>query len=135
MIVFKEPQAQETFPATEMNFDGYTNTLIGETYCTQIPYGKDFVPSNTITFPAVPLVKVETGYDLDVLVMNKEGEPYILEKLRKENDYSQFEPYTDNGKMVWESSLRRDYQNNKNISDTINLYGQDYINVSTTNGA
>ena len=129
MIIFKTPQPQQTFSSTELDFDGFTYTNIGETFNDNTYVRPQSVaPNYTFFTPAdVKITKKGSQY---INVLRNEGTPYIVEDISKLNDYNQFIPYVSNGNFIWEDSLSRDYKNNEYLERTINTYGNEYISIT-----
>ena len=129
MMIFKTPQPQETFPSTQLEFDGFTYINIGETFNPNTYVRPQSVEPNYTLFPAtdVKMTKKGTQY---INVLRNEGTPYIVKDILSLNDYNQFIPYIDNGNFIWEGSLSRDYKNDEYLERTINTYGKEYILIS-----
>jgi len=129
MIVFREPQKQETSKPVPMEFNGAIRTLVGEKYCKQ-DIQKSEVVHPVIDKHFTDISEAKNKDSLNIKILHKEGEPFELQYLRKENDYNQYKPYIDNGNFIWEESLARDHKNDKTVLEAVELYGEDYIKLA-----
>jgi hypothetical protein len=129
MINFREPQPQETFPATPIDFDGFVYTEPNEVYNPNTYVRPQSVKPNYYTFTPKVIIPVSKKNTQKINVMENEGLPQEIKLLQKQNDYDQYNDYTKNGNFIWEESLRRDYKNTRNLNNLLDEYGTDYITI------